>query len=163
MQGIRHGGDVQAGQVGWCGRRRFSLSPLGPAARAQNSAQGIPPPFLVQSPCAEPHLREFFIQVVNQQRVQRLADCLREYACDGAALVLPLGGAVALGQVLGGVKMEAQNDPGPCQGHAMAYDVDGKKVVLLGGLRVTPREMLNDTGELDLVTSGLKASLWLKY
>lgn len=66
-----------------------------------------------------------------------------------AALLLPIGGTVAVGQSLGWVKMETKVSPPSRQGHAMTYDVDRGKVVLFGGFSSEKNAMLNDTWEWD--------------
>ncbi|MFB3788565.1 MAG: M56 family metallopeptidase [bacterium] len=66
-----------------------------------------------------------------------------------AALLLPIGGTVAVGEALGWVKMETKVSPSQRQGHGLAYDASHQRVVMFGGLRSTPRAMLNETWEWD--------------
>lgn len=66
-----------------------------------------------------------------------------------AALVLPIGGTVAVGQTLGWVKIETQVSPAPRRGFALAYDKDREKVLLFGGFNIKTRAIHNDTWEWD--------------
>jgi len=66
-----------------------------------------------------------------------------------AALVLPLGGTVAMGQGYQWAKIETQPSPAPRRGTAMAYDSDLQKVILFGGFNYDTRIIYNDTWSWD--------------